>query len=122
MSLALHAGVFAAGLAIGAAAVTASTSSTSSKASTSKLPPAQPTESQSNTNKLQNLVPRPDNGALQRFNNTTAVEVLKYGFPGMPPSFLSRCCTFYQVIACFANADPLYCFPFYSSIDNRTSL
>lgn len=83
MSLALHAGVFAAGLAIGAVAVTATSS-----ASTSKLPapltPSTREERQSNpgTSKLQSLVPQSDNGALQRVNSTTAVEVLKYGFPG----------------------------------------
>lgn len=88
MSLALHAGVFAAGLAIGAVAVTASTSSFKS---TSKAPvPAvlrDDEEKQSTAtsrNKLQDLVPRLDtNGQLQRLNGSSAaVEVLKFGFPG----------------------------------------
>ncbi|KAK9896280.1 hypothetical protein P389DRAFT_152976 [Cystobasidium minutum MCA 4210] len=90
MSLALHAGVFAAGLAIGAVAVTATSSPSTSRLPGPSAPAAKPEERQSKPNKLQDLVPRPDNGSLQRVNSTTAVEVLKYGFPGPVSDLLQR--------------------------------
>jgi hypothetical protein len=78
MSLALHAGVFAAGLAIGAVAVTATSkslavpASTAPTTTTTRLGGGPPTSQ--DASKLPQLVPRNV--------NANAVEILKYGFPG----------------------------------------